>query len=134
MNIEFINCLNFELIKTFQDCLLIFDDSCEEIYQEKEFVKIAVSGRHRGLHCNFVKQKLFYQSQWSRTIDLNTTHNILFNSPRDSQHIQYFGRQLNNVNFLKDCYTKAVTESYGHLLIDLDPKTSDCLRYCSTVV
>ena len=58
MNIEFINCLNFELIKTLQDCLLIFDDSCEEIYQEKEFVKIAVSGRHRGLHCIFVKAQL----------------------------------------------------------------------------
>ena len=90
MSIEFINCLDFEMIKTLQDCLLIFDDSCEENYQETDFVEIAVSGRHRGIYCIFVKHNLFYQSRWSRTIDLNTTHIILFNSPRDSQQIQFF--------------------------------------------
>ena len=31
MNIEFISSINFDLIKTLQECLLmIFDDSCEE--------------------------------------------------------------------------------------------------------
>ena len=25
-------------------------------------------------------------------------------------------------------------EPFGHLLIDLDPKTSGCLRYCSNIV
>ena len=80
------------MMKTLQDCWLIFDDPCEEIYQEKDFVKIAVSGRHRGFHCISVKQNLFHQSRWSRTIDLNTTHNILFNSPRDSQQGEFFGK------------------------------------------
>ena len=27
----------------------------------------------------------------------------------------------------------AKKEPFGHLLIDLDPKTSDCLRYCSNI-
>ena len=27
----------------------------------------------------------------------------------------------------------ATKEPFGHLLIDLDPKTSDCLRYCSNI-
>ena len=27
----------------------------------------------------------------------------------------------------------ATKESFGHLFIDLDPKTSDCLRYCSNI-
>ena len=133
MNIEFINYLDFEMIKTLQDCLLIFDDLCEEIYQE-DFVKIAVSGKHRGIHCIFVKHNLFHQSRWSRTIDLNTTHIILFSSPRHSQQIQFFGKQLNKVNFLKECYTKAVAEPHGHLLTDLDSKTSECLRFCSNIV
>ena len=134
MNIEFINCLDFEIIKTLQDCLLNFDDSCEEIYQGKDFVKYAVSGRHRGIHCIFVKHNLFHQSRWSRTIDLNTKHIILFNSPRDSLQIQFFGKQLNKVNFLKECYTKAVAEPHGHLLIDLGSKTSECSRFCSNIV
>ena len=134
MNIEFISCLDFDLIKTLQECLLIFDDSCEEIYQDKNFARIAVSGRHRGINCIFVKHNLYHQSKWSRTIDLNTTHIILFNSPRDTQQIEYLGRQLNKAVFLKECYTDAVAEPHGHLLIDLDPKTSECLRFCSNIV
>ena len=96
--------------------------SGKKIYEQEDFAKFAFSGRHRGIHCIFIKHDLFHQSKWSRTIDLNTTHIIVFNSPRDSQQIEYFGRQLNNVYFLKECYTKAVAEPHGHLLIDLDPK------------
>ena len=47
-NIVFISCLDFDLMKTLQESLLIFDDSCEEIYQDKNFAKIAASGRHRN--------------------------------------------------------------------------------------
>ena len=61
------------MIKNLENCLLVFDDSCEEIYQEQAFVKLAVAGRHRKLHCIFVKHNLFHQSKWSRTIDLNNT-------------------------------------------------------------
>ena len=46
LNIEFIPCLDFEMIKNLENCLLVFDDSCEEIYQEQAFVKLAVAGRH----------------------------------------------------------------------------------------
>ena len=31
-------------------------------------------------------------------------------------------------------YELATKEPFGHLLIDLDPKTSDVLRYCSNIV
>ena len=133
IDIEFVPCLDFEMIKKLQNCLLVFDDSCEEIYQEKDFVKIAVAGRLKKVHCIFVKHNLFHQSKWSRTIDLNTTHIVLFKSTRDLQQIQHFGRQLNQANFIQDIYQKATSEPYGHLLIDLDPKTSDHLRYCSNI-
>ena len=133
LNIEFVPCLDYSMIKKLEGCLLVFDDSCEEIYQEKEFVKLAVAGRHKKVHCIFVKHNLFHQSKWSRTIDLNTTHIILFKSPRDLQQIDHLGRQLKKVEFLRDCYTRATSEPYGHLLIDLDPKTSECLRFCSNI-
>ena len=32
---------------------------------------------------------------------------------------------------MKHCSQLATKEPFGHLLIDLDSKTSDCLRYCS---
>ena len=97
--IEFVPCLDFQMIKELRNCLLVFDDSCEETYQEKEFVKLALAGRHNNVHCIFVKHNLFHQSKLSRTIDLNTTHIILFNSPRDLQQIDHFGRQLKKMIF-----------------------------------
>lgn len=134
LNIEFVPCLDFNMIKNLENCLLVFDDSCEEIYDEKEFVKMAVSGRHKGVHVIFVKHNLFHQSKNSRTIDLNTTHIILFNSPRDVHQLMVFGKQLNKSEFVRNAYEKATEKPYGHLLIDLDPKTSDPLRYCSNIV
>ena len=134
LNIQFIGCIDFDMIDNLADCLLIFDDSCEEIYAEKRFSKIATSGRHRNIHVIYVKHNLYQQSKHSRTIDLNNTHVVVFKSPRDVNQITYMGKQLNNAKFLKEAYTKATdTDQYGHLLIDFSPKTSDSLRYCSNV-
>ena len=134
LNIEFIPCLDIERIKNLENCLLVFDDSCEEIYQEEAFVKIAVADSHRKLHCIFVKHNLFHQGKWSCTIDLNTTHVILFKSPRDLQQIDDFGRQLKQFDFIREAYQRATTRPFGHLPIGFDPKTSDVLRFCSNIV
>ena len=77
---------------------------------------------------------MFQQSKWSRTIDLNTTRIILFKSPRDTQQINFIGRQLNNTQFLKESCDLAIKKQFGYLLIDLDPKTSEVLRYYSNIV
>ena len=114
--------------------MIVFDDTCEEIFNEKDFVKLATAGRHKNVHVIYVKHNLFQQSKQSRTIDLNTTHLILFKSPRDIQQIDYLGRQLNNAKLLRHAYQLATKEDFGHLLIDLDPKTSECLRYSSNIV
>ena len=94
LNIQFIKFNSFDVTINLKQCLLIFDDSCEEIFNDKEFVKIATSGRHRKLHVIYVKHNLFQQSKWSRTSDLNTTHIVLFKSPRDINQIDYLGKQL----------------------------------------
>ena len=114
--------------------LLIYDDSCEEIFNDKEFVKIATSGRHRKLDVIYVKHNSFHQSKWSRTIDLNTTHIILFNSLRDIQQIEYLGKQLNCLQLIKEAYKLATAEPFGHLMIDRDPKTSQGLRFSSQLI
>ena len=134
LNIQFTKFSSFDLISELENCLLVFDDSCEEIFNDKEFSKLATAGRHKNISVIYVKHNLFQQSKWSRTSDLNTTHIILFKSPRDIQQIGLFGRQLNNTQFLKDSYELATKQPFGHLLIDLDPKTSDVLLYCSNIV
>ena len=124
---------NLEFLDNLENSLLIIDDSCEEIYNDKEFVKLATAGRHKKFNAIYIKHNLYQQSKWSRTIDLNTSHIILFKSARDIQQVEFLGKQLNLVKILKHCYQLATKESFGHLLIDLDPKTSDCLRYCSNI-
>ena len=134
LHIKFVPCIKFDIIGKLANRLSVFDDSCEELYQEKDFDKIAVAGGHGKIGCIFVKHNLFHQSKWSRTIDLNTTHIVIFNSPRDEQQVEHFGGQLEKVEFIRDSYQKATTEPYGHFMIDLDPKTSDSLRFCSIFV
>ena len=96
LDIEFVSCWDFEMIRKLENCLLVSDDSCQEIYQQKEFVKIAVAGRLEKTHCSFVKLNLIHQNKWMRTIDLNTTHGVLFKSTRSVQQTDHFGRHLNN--------------------------------------
>ena len=63
LNLDIIPCLNIDKIKNLKNCLIVFDSSCENIYLEQAFVKLAVAGRHRKLHCIFVKHNLFHQSK-----------------------------------------------------------------------
>ena len=122
-----------EFLNILANCLLIIDDSCEEFYTDKEFVNLATAGRHKNINVIYIKHNLYQQSNWSRTIDLNTTHIISFKSARDIQQVEFIGKQLNLVKFLQHCYQLVTKEPFVHLLIDLDPKTSDCFRYCSNI-
>ena len=124
----------FEIVSELENCLPVFDNSGKEIFKDKECSKLATAGRHRNISEIYVRHNLFQQSKWSRTIHLNTTHKILFKSPRDTQQINFIGQHLNSTIFLKDIYELAIRKQFGHLLIDLDPKTSDVLRYCSNMV
>ena len=60
-DIELLPCSKFQMIKNTKNCLLVFDDSCEEIYQKK-FVKLAVSGRHKKVNYIFVKHNFFIRA------------------------------------------------------------------------
>ena len=66
-----------------------------------------------------------------RDIELQNTHIVLFKSPRDVLLINTLSQQLGLGLQLKDWYTKATSIPYGHLLIDLTPKTDNSLRFCT---
>ena len=132
-DMEFLMCLKFETIKNLEVCLLVFDDSCDEVYQEKEFVKHAVSGRHKKENRKFVKHILFHQSKWSRTIDPNTTHIIVFISPPCSANWCFWKtveQNRTNQRLLK----KAKIEPFEQSMIDFDPRTSGFLRSYSKIM
>ena len=97
-NLEFVRGVNFEFINSLKNngtnYLLIFDDSCEEICNSKAFVDIATAGRHRGLRTIYIKHNFFHQSKLGRDVELQSTHNVPFKSPRDVMQVTTLGTQL----------------------------------------
>ena len=86
-NLEFVQVEHFEFINSLKNdgtkYLLIFDDSCAEIFNSKEFVEIATAGRHRAFSTICIKHNLFHQSKLGRDVELQNTHIVLFKVPRD---------------------------------------------------
>ena len=68
-------------LQNIENCLLIFDDSCEEVFNDTVFVMLATAGGHKNKQYLCEKHGLYQQSKWPR-IELNTAYTILFNSPR----------------------------------------------------
>ena len=134
-NIEFVQGVNFDFIDSLENngtkYLLIFDDSCQEICNSREFEKIAVAGRHRGLSTIYIKHNLFHKNKLGRDIELQNTHIVLFKSPRDVLQVGRLSVQLGLGLLLVDWYKDATSVPFGHLLIDLSPRTDDRLRYCT---
>ena len=68
LNIEIVPCLDFEMIKNLENCLLVFDNSCEAICQKEAFIKLAVAVAQKTT-LNFCKIQLFPSKE-----PINTTH------------------------------------------------------------
>ena len=111
-------------------CLLIFDNSCAENCNSKEFVDIATAGRRRGFSTIYIKHNLFHQSKLGRDVELQNTHIVLFKSPRDVHQVATLSVQLGLGSALVDWYRDATFVPFGQLLIDLSPRTDDRLGYC----
>ena len=126
---------NFEYIDSLENngskYLVMFDDSCDEICNSKAFVDIATAGRHRGLSTIYIKHNLFHQRKLERDVELQNTHIVLFKSPRDVMQVPTLGAQLGLRSELVDWYRDATSVPFGHLLIDLSPRTDDRLLYCT---
>ena len=134
-NLEFVRGVHFEFINSLKNngtkYLLIFDDSCAEVCNSKEFVDIATNGRHRGFSTIYIKHNLFHQSKLARDVELQNTHIVLFKSPRDVHQVATLSVQLGLGSAVVDWYQDATSVPFGHILINLSPRTDDRLRYCT---
>ena len=134
-NLEFVQGVNFEFIDSLKNngtkYLLIFDDSCEKICKSKAFVDIATAGRHRGLSIIYIKHNLFHKSKLGRDVEFQNSHIVSFKSPRDIMQVTNLSTQLGLGSELVDWYRDATSVPFGHLLIDLWPRTDDRVRYCT---
>ena len=131
-NLEFVQGVNFQYIDSLKNngtrYLLIFDESCEEICNSKNFVKIATAGRHQCLSLIYIKHNLFHQGKLGRDVELQNTHIVLFKSTRDVMQVTTLGAQLRLGSELVDWYQDATPVHFGHLLNHLSPRTDDRLR------
>ena len=128
-NLEFVQGVNFEFIDSLNSngtkYLLLFDDSYEEVCNSKTFLDSATAGRHRGLSTIYNKHILFHQSKLGRDVELQNTHIVLFKYHIDVMQISTLSEQLGLGSELVDWYRDATSDLYGHLLIDLSPRTDD---------
>ena len=113
--------------------LLTFDYSLDILSKSEKFNGIATAGRHRNLNCVYIKHNLFHKNKTGREAELQTTHIVLFKSPRDVKQIDILGRQLVLGRQQNLWYDDSTKEPYGHLAIALRPSTPELLRYCSNV-
>ena len=134
-NLVFVQGVNFEFIDSLKKngtkYLLFFDDACEQICISKAFVDFAIAGRHRGRSTIYINHNFFHQSKLGRDVELQNTHIVLFKSPRDVMQVTTLSTQLGLGSELVDWYRDATSVPFGHLLIDLSPRTDDRLRYCT---
>ena len=128
-NLEFVQGIHYELMNSLKNngtkFLLNFDDSSAEICNAKEFVDIGTAGRHRGFSTIYIKHILFHQRKLGRDVELQNTHIVLFKSPRDVHQVATLSVQLGPESILADWYRDATSVPFGHLLIDLSPRTDD---------
>ena len=134
--IEFIHGLDFGLINqsfTHDGKKRLLNDFSEELLRSKDFIWIATAGIHLGLHVLYIRHNLFHKSPVGRDVEVQLTHIVLFQSPRDINQIERHGQQLGKQKFLPLCYKDATSKPFGFLMIDLSPKTLDLLRFCTNL-
>ena len=134
-NIEFVRGVNFEFIDSLKNngtkYLLNFDGPCGEICNSKPFADIAIARIHRRLSTMYIKHNLLHLSKLGRDVELQNTHIVFFKSPRDVMQVTSLSKQLGLGSELVDWYRDATSVPFGHLLIDLSPRTDDRLRFCT---
>ena len=58
IHIEIVKFDGFDRLRIIENILLYFDNSCEAIYNDKEFFKLATAERHRALDVIYGKHNL----------------------------------------------------------------------------
>ena len=91
---------------------------------------IVTTGRHRGFSTIYNKHNLFHQNKLGRDVELQNTHIVLFKSPGEVHQVATLSVQLGLGSALVDWYRDTTSVLFGHLLIDLSPRTDNRLRYC----
>ena len=117
------------MIEISQNCLLVLDDSCEEICQQSEFCDLAVAGRHQKFSGSLIEQLLFHQRDQYQILCFQTTHTKLFKSPLALQQIDKFSKEFKETKLSLDFNKRSKFKMYVVFLIGFDSNTCEFLLY-----
>ena len=134
-NREFVQGVNFDFIDSLKSngtkCLLLSDDSCQQVCNSKTFACSAAAGKHRGLSIIYRKHNLFHQTKLGRDVEFQNTDIVLLNFLYGVMQVSTLSERLGIGSELVDSYRDAIYVPYGKLLIDQSGRTDDRLRYCT---
>ena len=117
-----------ELLKSAQPKLLICDDLMTT-YKSDDLCKLFCQGSHHwNLSVLYIVQNLFYSNM--RNARINSHYLILMKNPSDRLQLMNLARQImpGNQKALLEAFDDACSESYGYLVLDLEPQTADDMR------
>jgi hypothetical protein len=103
----------------------------EEIGNNKKCANLFTRGsHHNNITVIAIIHNLFHQQRLFCSISLSTRYFVLFESPRDTQQIHTFGRQIfpQHKNFISSAFNQVIKKAYGYLILDLHPQTPNTLR------
>lgn len=109
--------------------LVILDDLMSTAAKDSRINELFTeSSHHRNLSVMAINQNLYYNKD--PTQRRNCHYLVLFNNPVDRQQVMTLARQMYPVNpqHLLRHFKEATSKSYGYLLVDLKPTTSEHLR------
>ena len=132
-NFEFVQGVDFEFLESLKNngtkYLLTFDDSCEEICKPLLILLLLADIKVWVLFT--FSTTCFIKANLDETLSSRTQTLFLSESPGDVMQVSGLSAQLGLRSQLDDWYRDAKSVEYGHLLIDLSPRTDDLSRYCT---
>lgn len=113
--------------------LCVFDDIISKIYDSEDVLDLAVRrSSHEKISFIILSQNLYFQSKYSRTINLSMSYLVLFNYLRDASTYETLCRQIGCRDYraLHTALTSHLnSHPYNYFIIDAHPTTPSALRY-----
>ena len=71
VKVKFMKFNGFESLRNLENVHVVFGDSCEDIYNDKEFVRLATAGRHRGIDVIHVEHNFFNKVDFEKLLRIS---------------------------------------------------------------
>lgn len=119
-----------------EESLIIIDDLSIEAGNSEDIANIFICGRHKSANVLLVTNSIFQRnSKYARDMSLNSNFFVLMMTCRDKSQIYPFSYQIspNNPRRLANIYFNHCVKPFSYLVVDLNPKCPDLLRYRSSI-